>query len=298
MARIVEFTVPPEYDDKKLCAFLRGEAQISYALYATLRHIPDAVTRAGSPVRSIDRVRAGDRIRVAFPAEQTKLLPTPMELDILYEDADLLALDKSGFLAMHPSHGHQTDTLANGVTAYLQKSGSEGVFHAVGRLDKGTSGVVLCAKHTYAASRMNGQTQKTYLALVDQELSGAGTVDVPIYRPDPDKTIRACGRGERAVTHYEVLCAGGGKSLVRLRPETGRTHQIRVHMASIGAPLTGDALYGTAVPDLGRHLLHCERVRVRHPVTGADLIFTAPLPPEFDAALRRAVPNAQIAPNP
>ena len=250
--------------------------------------------RAGSPVRSIDRVHTGEHIRVAFPAEQTKLLPTPMELCILYEDEDLLALDKSGFLAMHPSHGHQTDTLANGVTDYLQKSGSQGVFHAVGRLDKGTSGVVLCAKHTYAASRMNGQTQKTYLALVDRELSGAGTVDVPIFRPDPDKTTRACAdHGEPAVTHYEVLCAGGGKSLVRLRPETGRTHQIRVHMAHIGAPLTGDALYGTAVPGLGRHLLHCECVRVRHPVTGEALTFTAPLPPEFAAILHACIPGAE-----
>ena len=294
MARTVTFTVPPEYDDKKLCAFLRGEAQISYALYATLRHIPGSVTRGGVPVRSIDRVHTGDAIRVAFPAEQTKLLPTPMELCILYEDDDLLVLDKSGFLAMHPSHGHQTDTLANGVTDYLQKSGSEGAFHAVGRLDKGTSGVVLCAKHTYAASRMNGQTEKTYLALVDRELSGAGTVDEAIVRPDPDKTTRAIAdHGERAVTHYEVLCAGGGRSLVRLTPETGRTHQIRVHMAHIGAPLTGDALYGTAVPGLGRHLLHCASVRVRHPVTREPLTFSAPLPAEFVAVLRQSIPDAE-----
>ena len=290
--RVVTFTVPPEYDDKKLCAFLRGEAQISYALYATLRHIPDAVTRGGSPVRSIDRVHTGERIRVAFPDEQTKLLPTEMELHILYEDEDLLVLDKPGDIAMHPSHGHQTDTLANGVTAYLRKSGSQGVFHAVGRLDKGTSGVALCAKHTYAASRMNGQTEKTYLALVDRELSGSGTIDVPIYRPDPGKTTRACGEsGEHAVTHYEVLCAGGGKSLVRLTPETGRTHQIRVHMAYLGAPLTGDALYGTADPALGRHLLHCASVRVRHPVSDKVFTFTAPLPPEFADTLAKYVPD-------
>ena len=294
--RVVTFTVPPDYNDKKLCAFLRGEAQISYALYATLRHIPNAVTRDGIPIRSIDRVHTHDRIRVAFPDEQSKLTPTVMDLCILYEDEDLLVLDKPGDIAMHPSHGHQTDTLANGVTAYLQKSGSHGAFHAVGRLDKGTSGVALCAKHTYAASRMNGQTEKTYLALVDRELSGAGTVDVPICRPDPGKTTRACAQtGEHAVTHYEVLCAGGGKSLVRLTPQTGRTHQIRVHMAYIGAPLTGDALYGTAAPALGRHLLHCATVRVRHPVTGALLTFTSPLPPEFVGALRQCMPDCFFA---
>lgn len=291
--RVVTFTVPEAYDGRKLCAFLRGDAQISYALYATLRHIPDAVTRDGESVRSIDRVRTGDRIRVAFPDEQTKLLPTEMPLSILYEDEDILALDKPGTLAMHPSHGHQTDTLANGVTAYLQKSGSHDVFHAVGRLDKGTSGVALCAKHAYAASRMNGRTRKTYLALVDRELSGSGTVDVPIFRPDPGKTTRACGEnGEHAVTHYEVLCAGGGKSLVRLTPETGRTHQIRVHMAHIGAPLTGDELYGTADPQLGRHLLHCASVCVQHPVSGREMTFRAPLPPEFTAALESCMPGA------
>ena len=290
--RVVTFTVTPEYHDRKLCAFLRGEAQISYTLYATLRHIPDSVTRGGIPVRSIDRVHAGECIRVAFPDETTKLTPTDMPLKILYEDEDLLVLDKPGDIAMHPSHGHQTDTLANGVTAYFQKSGSQGVFHAVGRLDKGTSGVALCAKHTYAASRMNGQTEKTYLALVDCELSGSGTVDVPIYRPDPGKTTRACGEnGERAVTHYEALYAGGGKSLVRLTPETGRTHQIRVHMAYIGAPLTGDALYGTAVPSLGRHLLHCASVRVRHPVLDKAMTFTSPLPAEFAAVLVRCMPE-------
>ena len=290
--RVVTFTVTPEYHDRKLCAFLRGEAQISYALYATLRHIPDAVTRDGIPVRSIDRVHALERIRVAFPDETTKLTPTDIPLRILYEDEDLLVLDKPGDIAMHPSHGHQTDTLANGVTAYLQKSGSQGVFHAVGRLDKGTSGVALCAKHTYAASRLNGQTEKTYLALVDRELSGSGTVDVPIYRPDPGKTTRACGEsGEQAVTHYEVLCTGCGKSLVRLTPETGRTHQIRVHMAYIGAPLTGDALYGAADPALGRHLLHCASVRVRHPVLDKVMTFTAPLPPEFVRTLANCMPE-------
>ena len=284
--------MPASYTGKKLCAFLRGEAQISYALTATLRHTPGAVTRDGDPIRSIDRVCEGDRIRVTFPEEQTKLQAAPIPIEILYEDADMLVLNKSGYLAMHPSHGHQTDTLANGVTQYLADNGKDGVFHAVGRLDKGTSGVVLCALHTYAASRMAAQTEKTYIALVDAELHGSGTVDAPIVRPDPDKTLRAVGAdGEAAVTHYEVLCSGGGKSLVWLRPETGRTHQIRVHMAHIGAPLTGDSLYGMPVPELSRHLLHCAAVRVRHPVTNAELLFSAPLPPEFLRQIEAAMPE-------
>ena len=292
MAREIAFTVPDAYDNKKLCAFLLREAQISSALYATLRQIPGAVTRRGETIRSADRVRAGDVIRVIFPTEQTSLTPTPMPLEILYADADMLAVNKSGYLAMHPSHAHRDDTLANGVTAYLHEQGIDGVFHAVGRLDKGTSGVAVCALHAYAASRMNGRTQKTYLALVDRADCGSGTVDVPIYRPDPGKTLRACGEtGERAVTHYETLASGGGKSLVRLKPETGRTHQIRVHMAYIGAPLTGDSLYGTRVPSLGRHLLHCEEVRAPHPVTGETMILRAPLPPEFMRAAAESIGN-------
>ena len=295
MARTITFTVPDAYDNKKLCAFLCREAQISSALYATLRQIPGAVTRAGETIRSADRVRAGDRICVILPTERTLLTPTPMPLEILYADTDVLAVNKSGYLAMHPSHAHRDDTLANGVTAYLRQQGIDGVFHAVGRLDKGTSGVAVCALHAYGASRMNGRAEKTYLALVDRADCGCGTVDVPIYRPDPGKTLRACGeKGERAVTHYQTLASGGGKSLVRLTPETGRTHQIRVHMAHIGAPLTGDSLYGTPVPELGRHLLHCAEVRLPHPVLCETLTIRAPLPPEFVRAVMESVGSLPI----
>lgn len=282
MPRTVTFTVSEAFAGKKLCAFLRGEAQISYALCATLRHIPGAVTRDGVPVRSIDRADAGDRITVAFPREQTALIPTPMALDILYEDDDLLVLNKSGSIAMHPSHGHQDDTLANGVTHYFRSTGQDAVFHAVGRLDKGTSGVVICAKHSYAASRTAPTVQKVYLARTEGIPPQSGTVCAPIVRPDPDKTLRCVGEGgEHAVTHYRVLQADNGRSLVEVRPETGRTHQIRVHMAYIGTPLTGDSLYGTAIPALGRHLLHCRTVQLTHPVTQERMTFTAPLPPEF-----------------
>lgn len=282
MARTLFFTVPESYNDKKLCAFLRGEAQISCTLYGTLRHTPNAVTRDGVLIRSIDRIHTGDVIRVDFPAEETFLRPTEMPLDILYEDEDLLVLNKNGYLAMHPSHGHQEDTLANGVTHYLAETHKDGVFHAVGRLDKGTSGVVLCALNSYAASRMNGNAKKTYLALCDGIPPQKGTIDCPIYRPDPDKTLRACGEiGEAAVTHYEVLESGNGRSLVLVRPETGRTHQIRVHMAKIGVPLVGDVLYGTDVPGLSRHLLHCYSSEITHPVTGETMIFHAKLPEEF-----------------
>lgn len=282
MSRTVCFTVPETYTGKKLCAFLRGEAQISYALYATLRHIPGAVTRGDVPIRSIDRVTAGDIITVRFPSETSALIPTAMALDILYEDDDLLVLNKSGYIAIHPSHGHQDDTLANGVAAYFQTTEQDAVFHAVGRLDKGTSGVVICGKHTYAAARTAMCIGKTYLAVTEGVPPESGTVDAPLVRPDPDKTLRCVAEdGERAVTHYRVLQSKENRCLVEVRPETGRTHQIRVHMAHIGTPLVGDSLYGAELPELRRHLLHCHTVSLLHPVTRECMTFTAPMPPEM-----------------
>lgn len=282
MSRTVRFIVSDAYNGKKLCAFLRGEAQISYALCATLRHTPGAVTRDDVPIRSIDRVSAGDEITVRFPSESSALIPTAMPLDILYEDADLLVLAKSGYIAIHPSHGHQDDTLANGVAHYFQASAQDAVFHAVGRLDKGTSGVVVCGKHAYAAARTAQDIRKTYLAVTEGVPPEHGTIDAPILRPDPDKTLRCIGvGGEPAVTHYRVLQSKNDRSLVEVKPETGRTHQIRVHMAHIGTPLVGDSLYGTDIPELRRHLLHCHSVTLTHPVTRERMTFTAPLPPEM-----------------
>ncbi len=281
LSRILEFSVPKEFDGKKLSAFIRGYAGLSYSLYATLRHTEGSVQRDEKLIRSIDRVFEGDVITVTLPDRETEIIPTPMELDIIYEDDDLLVLNKSGFTAVHPSHGHREDTLANGVVHYLLSKGRSAAFRAVGRLDKGTSGVVVCALNTYSASKLSGNVEKTYIAISDGIVEGEGTVDVPIVRPDPDKTLRACSEeGESAVTHYRVLANGNEKSLLSLTLETGRTHQIRVHMAHIGAPLTGDSLYGDENGH-GRHMLHCYRCRMIHPVRGNEMVFEAPFPAEF-----------------
>lgn len=267
---------------------------MSYSLYATLRHSKNAVLRDGVLIRSIDRVFEGDIITVVLPEAETEIIPTEMPLDIIYEDDDIIVLNKSGFTAVHPSHGHRDDTLANGVVHYLKGKGKNTGFRAVGRLDKGTSGVVICALNTYSAARLSEKTKKTYLAIADGTVTENGTVNVPIIRPDPDKTTRACAQeGENAITHYEVLANGNGKTLLRLSLETGRTHQIRVHMAHIGAPLTGDSLYGEA-GDYGRHMLHCFKCETVHPVTGEKMIFTASLSDEFSKEIERNFGNALI----
>ncbi len=295
MSRTVEFIIPDGFGEKRLVAFLRGAAGFSYSLVCTLRHTANSMLRNGEPVRTIDRVNDGDKITVIIPDGKCGVEPVDYPLSIIYEDDDLLVIDKPADIAVHPSHGHQTDTLANGVAFYLQKRGHSGAFRCIGRLDKGTSGVIICALSTYSASLLTGSLDKTYLALCCGELYGSGTVDIPIYRPDPDKTLRACGEsGERAVTHYEVLKSGNGMSLLRLKIETGRTHQIRVHLSHIGAPLVGDALYGTESDKATHHLLHCQSVELTHPVTKKKLCFTSPIPDDFMSVLRQ-IPGGEAA---
>ena len=281
MQREIVYIIPPEYGGKKLIAFLRGAVGVSVRTMAKLKADPEGLKRNGEHIRTIDILQAGDEVRIRMPEEKGGIAPTaPVDLDVVYEDADVLLINKPGNLAVHPTHNHQGDTLANQVAGYLAAKGSEGVFRAVGRLDKTTSGLVLCALNKHAAFRLSGNYEKEYLALVSGAFRGAGTIDRPIYRPDPGKTLRAAGdHGDPAVTHWECLASNGAFSLMRVRLETGRTHQIRVHFASIGAPLLGDEMYGGNAALIGRAALHCETIRFIHPVTGETLSFAA-APPE------------------
>lgn len=293
MPRLINFTVGGEFDDKKLNVFLRSGARLSYSLVSTLRRTDGALLKNGCRTRTVDTVLEGDIITVSLPDGKLSVEPVKIPFDIMFEDDDILIINKSPDIAMHPSHGHQTDTLANGVAWHLLNRGHSGAFMAVGRLDKGTSGIVVCALNSYCASLLSGNVQKTYSALCDGVPAGGGVVDAPIFRPDPDKTLRSCRQGapllesERAVTHYEVIESRGSMSLIRLRLETGRTHQIRVHMAFIGFPLVGDTLYGSGIEGVGRHMLHCSNVCFEHPITKKAMSFCAPLPSDFKKAFSK-----------
>ncbi len=287
--RKLEYEIPAEYDGRPLLHFLRGGAKLSVHIVAMLRHTENAVFVNGVFSRVIDRVKAGDRVTVLLPEKTTPPAPCDIPLDVLYEDEDLLAINKPAGLAVHPTHNHQEGTLANAVSAYLQNGAAA---RAVGRLDKGTSGVMLFAKNVLAASRLNGALRKTYIALAEGALTGSGTIEAPIIRPDPGKTLRAVGEGgEPAVTDWRALETSGGATLLEVTTRTGRTHQIRVHLASCGHPLVGDDMYGgTRTETMARPALHCARIRFTHPVTGAAIEVSAPLPADFTAELaaRRA----------
>jgi len=283
MKRKLSFTVTQEYDGKKLIAFLRGGAKFSSSIVGTLRHTQGGVLKNGTPIRMIDTVNSGDAITVNLPdnSREPELFDYP--LDIIFEDEDILVVNKPAGLSMHPTYNHPNGTLANAAAFYLNQKGMDAsCVRAVGRLDKGTSGVSVLALNTYAASRLNGKLKKEYFAVVSGLLYGSGTIDAEIYRPYSDKTVRAVGHGSAAVTQWSVEKQIGDYSLVRVFPQTGRTHQIRVHFAYIGMPLLGDKMYNGKMNDnIDRPALHCEKVSLIHPVSNEPMIFPAPLPDDF-----------------
>lgn len=292
MTRTIEVTVDEAYDGKKLKVFMRGRVKTSAATLNKLKNDPMGLLLNGAHVRTIDPVHTGDVLTINLPEEENGIPVSDFsDLNILYEDEDLLVLNKPSGIAMHPTHNHQGDTLANKVAGYLASKGKNAVFRAVGRLDKCTSGLVIIALNRHAASRLADTPEKEYIALVEGEYLGSGTIDKNIYRPDPMKTLRAADetgtRGENAVTHWTAIGGSGDISVLRIRLETGRTHQIRVHFASLGTPLIGDEMYGSERTECPRAALHCAHTSFVHPVTGAPMDFDAPLPPDMKQIFRR-----------
>lgn len=284
--RHIEFIINDAYDGKKVIAYLRGEAKLSARLVNSLKRIENGITLNGSHIRTVDILHEGDILAVNIPEDNANIEAIEYPLDIIYEDDDILVINKPAGLAMHPTHNHQGDTLANAVAAYFLNKGKNVTFRAVGRLDKNTSGLVLCALNKLAASKLAGNFHKVYYAVAGGEFYGSGTISKPIYRPDPMKTLRATGEtGDYAVTHWESLWTDGEISLLRIHLETGRTHQIRVHFSSVGAPLCGDDMYGSTDTRISRSALHCGEMTLIHPVKGDKMEFKVPFPQDFNNLL-------------
>lgn len=288
MSRILKFTIGEEYDGKKVLSFLKNKAGASARLITKLKKVENGIMLNGEHIRTIDTVKAGDILELALPDDEDKTAePLEYSLEVLYEDDDLLIVNKPHGLALHPSHNHQGDTLANAVAYHLSKQGKSGVFRAVGRLDKGTSGIVVCALNRYTAARLSGNIYKEYYAVAEGIYEGGGVIDRPIYRPDPILTLRTVDeRGERAVTEWKAISRRNGRTLLRIHLITGRTHQIRVHFASLGTPLTGDTMYGTPSEEITRQALHCCYCRFTHPVTGEEISLEACLPEDIENLIK------------
>lgn len=282
--RTITVTVPPEREGASIYNFLRRELCMSSRLVRTLKHSEAGIMLNGKPARTIELLSCGDILELSMPEDENAIEPREGAIDIVYEDEDLLIINKPPGLAMHPTHNHQGDTLANLVTGYLLKKGAPAAFRTVGRLDKDTSGLVVCALNMHAAARLSGRIGKEYTAVAQGVFEGSGTIDRPIYRPDPMKTLRAAGdSGETAITHWEAVRTNGNLTLLKIRLETGRTHQIRVHFSSLGTPLAGDEMYGGSRLLIGRQALHCGEIRFSHPVTSEQLSLSVPVPQDMAA---------------
>lgn len=253
-----------------------------------LKRVDHGMTADGVPLRSIDPIRAGQTVVLRMPEDHLRVEPMDLPITVTFEDAHLLVVDKPPYLAVHPSAGLTDPTLANLVAAHFLKQGEAVSFRPVNRLDRNTSGLLLAGKNSHITYALGGKVQKTYLAIVLGRLEGCGTVDAPIRIKEGCCITREVGEGGKpSITHYESLAACDELSLIRLRLETGRTHQIRVHMAHLGFPLAGDTMYGTDDVVMPRHGLHCDSMTFVHPVTGEECRLTSPLPDDMREVLER-----------
>ncbi len=293
--RVLHCTVPAAYDGRPLKHLLRGELGISSTLLKTLKWRVGAITLNGESVRVNALVRTGDEVCVTLSERvprETDVAPLDLPLDIVYEDEDLLVLNKRAGLAMHPmSTDLAAPNLAGALVAYL---GAGTVPHFVSRLDKGTSGLLIAAKSGYVHELLrralhSEALRREYRALaVGHVMPPCGVIDAPIARAEGSLVKRCVSPdGLPSRTEYEVLSYHGGLTLLRLAPLTGRTHQLRVHMASLGCPLAGDWLYGMEDKALiARPALHSYTLWFTHPLTGEALHFTAPLPEDMERLIK------------
>ena len=288
--RTLHYTATAADEGKKLKHLLRGELQLSSTLLKTLKWREGAIMLNGESARVDAVIHEGDRVSVTIDerdAREDDVKPLPLPLDIVYEDEDLLVLNKPAGLAMHPKSTDLTAPhLAGALVNYL---GSGSVPHFVSRLDKGTSGLLIAAKSGYVHELLRralhtDALRREYLALAVGTLpSESGSIDLPIARDESSLVKRCCREdGLPSLTEYKLLSQQNGLSLVHLIPHTGRTHQLRVHMAAIGCPLLGDWLYGTEEREkITRPALHSAILRFTHPLTGEELSFEAPLPEDM-----------------
>lgn len=289
----MDFTVDQTCDGRTLRDYLRRTLCVSSALLTALK-AAGSITVDGAPVTVRHILRAGETVSLALADTECRPEPSGAPVDILFEDDFVLAAAKPPYMPTHESHGHLGDTLANALAGEFVRRDVPFVFRAVNRLDADTSGVLLVAKNRYAAERFGSlvaarQIEKTYIAL----LTGvpeppAGIIDTYIRRTGESIILRASyptgAPSERAVTAYETVETVGGVAVVRCRPKTGRTHQLRVHFAALGCPIVGDDLYGGGFA-LPRQALHAARLDFVHPITGAPVVIECPLAPDLAAYL-------------
>ena len=301
-----ELTAATEHAGVRLDAFLSADGALTRSQAARL--IAEGRVRVnGKPASKSARLSGGETVTVDVPQlRETALPPQDIPLDVVYEDDDVIVVNKPTGLVVHPAPGHPDGTLVNALLHHCGDSlsgiGGEKRPGIVHRIDRDTSGLIIAAKNDAAHLALSAQLKdhslsRTYECLVTGNMKqDSGTVDAPIGRSSADrKKMAVVPTGRRAVTHWEVVARYPGVTHLRCRLETGRTHQIRVHMAYIGHPILGDTVYGAKkpVPGLTGQCLHAAGLRFVHPRTGEPVELHCPLPPEFTAMLQKLQNKSQ-----
>lgn len=285
MNRIFHYQITENEQGTTVLDFLRKKG-FSRHILSSMKADKEALTRNGQRIGGREQLLAGDhfRVRLLETVDSDGIVPVSMPLSILYEDEDILVINKPADMPVHPSIGNYTNTLANGVAAYLDAKDEHSPFRCINRLDRDTSGTLILAKNAFSAAVLstqmrNRQIRRTYLAVVEGITPPNGTIFAPISRVDDSVIERHVDflRGEPAVTHYERLEVKNEHSLLEIHLETGRTHQIRVHMGYIGHPLPADYLYHPVYDCFKRQPLHSLQLEFRHPVTDKPMCLLAPV---------------------
>jgi len=282
--RILEYKVTDKMKGKQIKNILKYELGVSGSLLTKLKKYPEGIMVNDRPVYANVVVNVGDRIKITIKdSPSVNIVGSDIKLEIIYEDEDILVVNKPRSMPTHPSQNHHNDTLVNAVAYQCPDI----AFRVITRLDRDTSGVVLIAKNKLSAailskSMKNGEIYKKYCAVCHGCPSKEkGIIEEPIARKQGSLILREVNPlGKKAITQYEVLGSENGLSFIALRPLTGRTHQLRVHLSHLGVPIYGDDMYGSPCMD-EKFRLHCKSISFIHPVSRIQLCFDAPIPQDM-----------------
>lgn len=290
MNRNIDYIIDEDSAGLRVEQFLRRKHYSGQNL-SEIKRMPKSILVNGVHYYMRQELSTGDHLQVRICETQNseKIPPTKLPLDIVYEDEDLLVLNKPAGMPIHPSLNNYTNSIANALAYYFQSQGKPFIFRCCNRLDRDTSGLTIVSKHLVSGSILSDMTKyrevhREYLAIARGSVTPSeGTIQAPLGRKEGTIIERTVDweYGEDAVTHYKVVKEANGHSLVSLRLETGRTHQIRIHMKYLGYPLIGDYLYNPDMEYMTRQALHSHHMEFTHPITGEHMSFTAPLPEDM-----------------
>lgn len=290
MNRNIDYIIDEDSAGLRVEQFLRRKRYSGQNL-SEIKRMPKSILVNGVHYYMRQELSKGDHLQVRICETQNseKIPPTNLPLNIIYEDEDLLVLNKPAGMPIHPSLNNYTNSMANALAYYFQSQGKPFIFRCCNRLDRDTSGLTIVSKHLVSGSILSDMTKyrevhREYLAIARGSVTPSeGTIQAPLGRKEGTIIERTVDweHGEDAVTHYKVVKEANGHSLVSLRLETGRTHQIRIHMKYLGYPLIGDYLYNPDMEYMTRQALHSHHMEFTHPITGEHMSFTAPLPEDM-----------------